>query len=126
MVEGKSDFYLLRYYEEVIQGRGPKDRLRFMPGGGAGTLDEVNSTLYWMGTGHETPAQQALALLAGLSDTEANDLDARASNRRVGTILKVMRELADDLKAGGSPPDSGELHAIAREALRNEYPPKRP
>lgn len=41
MVEGKSDFYLLRYYEEVIQGRGPKDRLRFMPGGGAGTLDEL-------------------------------------------------------------------------------------
>ncbi len=77
-------------------------------------------------TGHETPAQQALALLAGLSDTEANDLNARASNRRVGTILKVVGELADDLKAGGSPPDSGELHEIAREALRSEYPPKRP
>ncbi len=37
-----------------------------------------------------------------------------------------MRELADDLKAGGSPPDSGELHEIAREALRTEYSPKRP
>ncbi len=83
-------------------------------------LDEFQAT------GHETPAQQALALLAGLSDTEANDLDDRASNRRVGTILKVMRELADDLKAGGSPPDSGELHEIAREALRTEYSPKRP
>jgi hypothetical protein len=37
-----------------------------------------------------------------------------------------MRELADDLKAGSSPPDSGELHEIAREALRSEYPPKKP
>lgn len=39
MVEGKSDFYLLRYYEEIVLGRGENDRLRWMPGGGAGTLD---------------------------------------------------------------------------------------
>ncbi len=77
-------------------------------------------------TGHETAAQQALALLTGLSDVEANDLDARAPNHRVGTILKVMRELSDDLKAGASPPDSGELHAIARDALRAEYHPQTP
>jgi hypothetical protein len=77
-------------------------------------------------TGHETAAQQALALLAGLSNAEESDLDARASNHRVGTILKVMRELADDLEAGASPPDSGELHAIARDTLHAEYHPKRP
>ncbi|HEY5344371.1 MAG TPA: AAA family ATPase [Solirubrobacteraceae bacterium] len=41
MVEGKSDFYLLRYYEEVILGRSDSERLRWMPGGGAGTLDEL-------------------------------------------------------------------------------------
>jgi hypothetical protein len=76
-------------------------------------------------TGHETAAQQALALLAGLSEAEATKLDDRAANRRVATILKVMRELADGLKKGGSPPDSGELHEIARKALRTEYPRKR-
>jgi len=39
MVEGKGDFYLLRYYEEVILKRSSAERLRLMPGGGAGTLD---------------------------------------------------------------------------------------
>jgi hypothetical protein len=73
--------------------------------------------------GHETAAQQALALLAGLSEAEGADIDARAANRRVGTILKVMRDLAEDLKAGGPPPDSGQLHQIAHEALRAEYAP---
>jgi hypothetical protein len=29
-----------------------------------------------------------------------------------------MRDLAEKLNAGGPPPDSGELHQIAREALR--------
>jgi hypothetical protein len=77
-------------------------------------------------TGHETPAQQALALLNSLSDVEAIDLDARATSRHVGTILKVMRQLADHRKSGGSAPDSGELHEIARKALHTEYPPKRP
>jgi hypothetical protein len=77
-------------------------------------------------TGHETPAQQALALLGGLSQAEAEDLDARAPDRRVGVILKVFRRLAEDLNAGGPPPDSGELHEIAREALRAEYAPKGP
>jgi hypothetical protein len=41
MVEGKSDFYLLRYYEEVILELSVKDQLGWMPGGGAGTLDDL-------------------------------------------------------------------------------------
>jgi hypothetical protein len=77
-------------------------------------------------TGHEAAAQQALALLAGLSDAEAADLEGRAATRRLRTILEVMGELADDLKEGSSPPDSGELHEIARETLHSEYSPKRP
>ena len=40
MVEGKSDFYLLSYYQMVIQ-EGGGTALAFMPGGGAGTLDDV-------------------------------------------------------------------------------------
>jgi ABC-type amino acid transport substrate-binding protein len=77
-------------------------------------------------TGHETAAQQALALLAGLSKDEADDLDARVATHRVSTILNAVRKLADDLEAGSAPPDSGELHQIARAALRAEYPPKQP
>lgn len=80
-------------------------------------LDEFQAT------GHEAAAQQALALLAGLSEAEGADIDARAGNRKLGTVLNVMRNLAENLKAGGSPPDSGELHQIAREALHTEYAP---
>jgi hypothetical protein len=74
-------------------------------------------------TGHETAAQQALVLLAGVSEAEGADIDARADSRRVGTILNIRRGLAKNLAAGVSLPDSGELHKIAREALRAEYSP---
>jgi hypothetical protein len=69
-------------------------------------------------TGHEAAAQQALALLAGLSHAESADTDTHATNHKVRTFLKVMLDLAEKLNAGGPPPDSGELHQIAREALR--------
>lgn len=83
-------------------------------------LDEFEAT------GHEAAAQQALALLAGLSEDEGQELDDRAARRGVVVILQAMLKLADDLKAGGTPPDSGELHEIARAALRSEYPPRKP
>lgn len=73
-------------------------------------------------TGHETAAQQALALIAGLSHDEADTLDVRARTHRVSIILDAARKLVEKLEAGGMPPDSGELHQIAREALRAEYP----
>jgi hypothetical protein len=41
MVEGKSDYYFLRFYQEVVRGLASDDRLRLMPGGGAGTLDDL-------------------------------------------------------------------------------------
>ena len=83
-------------------------------------LDEFEAT------GHEAAAQQALALLAGLSDDEVDELDERAASRGVVVVLDAIRKLADELRAGRRPPDSGELHEIARAALRSEYPPKRP
>lgn len=83
-------------------------------------LDEFQAT------GHETPARQALALLKGMSADEAAELDERASGRGVDVILGAMRELADALETGRTPPDSGELHEIARAALRNEYHPETP
>jgi hypothetical protein len=62
----------------------------------------------------------------GLSVDEVDDLDARASNRRVSIILKTMRKLVDKLNAGSDPPDRGRLHELARKALRAEYSSKRP
>lgn len=68
--------------------------------------------------GHQIIGQQVLMLLSGIPDDEAQDLDARASSHRVGTILKAMRDLADDLAAGREPPESDELHDIANAAAR--------
>lgn len=79
-------------------------------------LDEFQAT------GHETPAQQALALLADLSDEEVLEIDRRAASRRITNILQAVRRIAADIAAGGPSPDSGELHEIARAALQGEYP----
>lgn len=77
-------------------------------------------------TGHEDAVQQVLVLLADVSLDEAKDLEARASSRRLGTILKAVRKLADDLAAGHRLPESGDLHKIAHDALQAEYHSKRP
>ncbi|HEY1457943.1 MAG TPA: hypothetical protein VGF15_05455 [Solirubrobacteraceae bacterium] len=83
-------------------------------------LDEFQAT------GHRVVGQQVLMLLSGVADDEGMDLDARASSRRVSTILKAMRDLADDLARGREPPESDELHEIARTALRAEYSAEKP
>lgn len=84
-------------------------------------LDELQAT------GHLIVGQQVLALLAGMSDTEAADLEARAATRRVTTILATMRALADEIASGRrEPPESDELHEIAQTALNDEYAPRRP
>jgi hypothetical protein len=41
MTEGRGDFYLLRYVEEVMLARGADERLRWMPGAGAGSFDAL-------------------------------------------------------------------------------------
>ncbi len=82
-------------------------------------LDELQAT------GHLVVGQQVLALLGGLPDDEAPDLDARAQQRRVTKILAAMRALADDIESGRhAPPESWEMHEIARAALRAEYAPR--
>jgi hypothetical protein len=58
----------------------------------------LDSLAEFQATGHEVPAQQALALLT-LSKAEAAGVDARAANRRVATILKVIRQFVDNRKA---------------------------
>jgi hypothetical protein len=79
-------------------------------------LDEFQAT------GHEVPAQQAIALLADLSDQEIADLDRRSVDRNVANILEAVRQIAADIAAGNAPPDSGELHEIARSVLQASYP----
>lgn len=84
-------------------------------------LDELQ------GTGHLVVGQQALALLGGMPDDEVADLDARAAHRRVTKILAAMRTLSDGITSGRrEPPESDELHEIARTALRAEYAPRSP
>jgi hypothetical protein len=84
-------------------------------------LDELQ------GTGHLVVGQQVLALLGGMPDDQLADLDARAEHRRVTKILTAMRTLAEDITAGRrEPPESDELHEIARAALRAEYAPRSP
>lgn len=83
-------------------------------------LDEFQAT------GHEIPAKQALALLTGLSADEIDELDRRAASRRVEAVLQATRQLAEELRAGRTPPDSGELHEIARNSLRSQYSPDQP
>lgn len=80
----------------------------------------------FQGTGHQLVAQQILVLLTDLTEHEATDLDARAPQRRLVTILKAMRQLADGLPARTDPPASDELHEIARTALHAEYSPRQP
>ncbi len=84
-------------------------------------LDELQAT------GHLVVGQQALALLGGMPDEDATDLDARAEQRRVTKILAAVRTLADDITSGRrEPPDTAEMHEIARTALRAEYAPRSP
>jgi hypothetical protein len=79
-------------------------------------LDEFQAT------GHEIPAQQVIFMIAGLSEEQTQALNRRAPEREVTKILQAVREIVVDLAAGGEPPDSGELHEIARAALKPEYP----
>lgn len=79
-------------------------------------LDEFQAT------GHPVPAEQALALLTGLSEEESRELDARAGTRRVGEILREIRRLADGLASSHRKLESDELLEIARDAFKAEYP----
>lgn len=77
-------------------------------------------------TGHQIVGQQVLMLLSGVSDDEARNLDVRAADHRVGTILEAMRNLTANLVVGRAPPESDELHDIARTALKAEYSSEKP
>lgn len=100
--------------------------IELRPGRSARVLSRLDLLLdrldEFQATGHETPALQALALLSRLSPAHAAVLDRRATERRVTKILEAIREIAANLAAGDETPDSGELHEIARAALRAEYP----
>jgi len=100
--------------------------IELMSGRTARVLSRVDILLdrldEFQATGHEIPAQQAIFMIAGLSEEQSQALNHRAPEREVTKILRAIREIAADLAAGGEPPDSGELHEIARTALKPEYP----
>lgn len=82
-------------------------------------LDELQAT------GHLVVGQQALALLGGMPDEESAGLDARAEQRQLTKILAAVHALSDDIMSGRrKPPDSAEMHEIARAALRAQYAPR--
>lgn len=86
MVEGKSDFYLLAYYETMVLRLPGNERLRFMPGGGAGTLDDVIQ-LY---LGWSRP------FVALLDSDKAGRAEAERYLGKFGAILKPhLLELAE-------------------------------
>jgi len=76
-------------------------------------------------TGHEVIAQQALVLLASLSEAERSTLMRPAEARRVGHALAGLSELMDAIAFNRRrAPDSGEWHEMARAFERAEYHPK--
>lgn len=75
-------------------------------------LDEFQTT------GHQLVAQQVLVLLADLTEEEAADLNARAPQRRLTTVLGAMRRLADELPARADPPTSDELRSTRSRRSR--------
>jgi hypothetical protein len=77
-------------------------------------LDEFQAT------GHRIVAQQVLVLLAQ-GDVQDAALRRKARNRRLGKVLRSMAELATAIAAGDELPDTDELHALARQAMRAEY-----
>lgn len=90
-----------------------------------GTVDILLDRLdEFQATGHQLVAQQALVLLAELTDADQADLDARAPERRLTVIVDAMRRLARELPSRSEPPASDELHEIARAAQRAEYSPR--
>ncbi len=77
-------------------------------------------------TGHQIVAQQILVLLNHVSEDETSEVRARAVNRRVGHSFDAMSRLADEIADGRQPPESDELHEIARAAQRAEYTQRQP
>lgn len=77
-------------------------------------------------TGHQIVAQQILVLLNHVSEDEATEVRVRAVSRRVVHSFDAMSRLADEIADGRQPPESDELHEIARAAQRAEYTQKQP
>jgi hypothetical protein len=103
MVEGKTDYYLLSYYQSVMLNLPPTERLNLMPGGGAGSMDDaLQLYLGW--------SRPFVALLdsdrAGLAQTSRY-------LEKFGLILKPhLMTLADG---------SGKENAKGIESLLNDH-----
>lgn len=91
MVEGKTDFYVLSYFEQFVLDTPADERLTFLPGGGAGTLDEpIQLYIGW--------ARPFVALL------DSDEGGRRERDRYVEKFGEVVRANLIDLgEASGKP-----------------------
>jgi hypothetical protein len=92
MVEGKSDYYLLAYYQAVILNTPAAERLKLMPGGGAGTLDDLLQ-LY---IGWSRP------FVALLDSDVAGKKEALRYTEKFGAIVDRHLVLLDEASGKGS------------------------
>lgn len=65
-------------------------------------------------------------MLNHVSEDEASELRSRAARRRVIHALDAMSRQAAEIASGREPPESDELHEIARVAQRAEYTQNQP
>lgn len=78
LVEGKTDYYLLRYFQEVYLGLTEAECLKFLPGTGAGSLTTVIQLyLAW--------SRQFVVLL---DSDNAGDREARRYMEKLGVVLR--------------------------------------
>ena len=105
MVEGKSDYYLLRYLQDVCLEFPAGDRLSLIPGGGAGTLDDlIQLYLGW--------SRPFIALL---------DSDRAGHRQRARYIEKfgpVVKPHLIDLAAASGKSDAKGIESLVAEADR--------
>jgi hypothetical protein len=95
MVEGKSDFYLLTYFQEQIARTDASQRLNLMPGGGAGTLDD----LFQLYIGWARP------FVALLDSDKAGMREHKRYLEKFGRLLEI--HLIDLAAASGRPKVKG-------------------
>jgi hypothetical protein len=78
MVEWKTDYYMLSYFQDVLQKASGDDRLSLLPGGGAGSLDSVMQL--YLGWGRP--------FVALLDSDKAGSSEAARYEKKFGALIK--------------------------------------
>jgi hypothetical protein len=103
MVEGKSDFYLLAYYQQIVLKTPRDQRVRLMPNGGAGTLDDlIQLYIGW--------ARPFVALL------DSDKAGRQQAARYVAKFGKIVEPHLIQLDAACADPDVKGIESLLTEA----------